>query len=259
LKENILENSSAVEDILGYAICTASVNELVNKILLGFTSSVRCSWLACLNAHSYAVTLEDADFTKALKSCDWLVPDGAGMVLASRILGGKIRQRITGSDIFYALNARLNELGGYSVFFLGSSEACLVDIRNRMARDYPGIRFAGCYSPPFKPVYTENELELMMQAVNNSNADVLWVGMTAPKQEKWLYQHSGQLNVKFAAAIGAVFDFYTGRVTRAHPVLQRLGLEWLSRFMQEPRRLFKRTFVSIPVFLLKLFKHRMFR
>lgn len=249
--------SSTVEDILGYAICTASINELVNEITLGFASSVDSRWLACMNPHSYVVALDDADFTVALKSADWLVPDGAGMLLASRVLGGKIRQRITGCDVFYALNGRLNESGGSSVFFLGASEACLADIRNKMARDYPNIRFAGCYSPPFKPDYSDAENDVMIQAVNNSNADVLWVGMTAPKQEKWIYQHSGRLNVKFAAAIGAVFDFYTGRVRRSHPVFQRLGLEWLPRLIQEPRRLWQRNFVSTPVFLFKLLKRRM--
>lgn len=240
------------EDILGYATCASPIDHLIGSVVFHVTSAESCAWLACLNPHSYVVALGDIEFSMALNEADWLVPDGAGIVLASRVLGGVIRQRITGSDIFYALNERMNEIGNFSVFFLGATEECLADIQLRMARDYPNIRFAGCYSPPFKPEYSDAEIEAMISVVNRSGADVLWVGMTAPKQEKWLHRYSDRLNVKFAAAIGAVFDFYTGRVQRSHPVFQKLGLEWLPRLIQEPRRLWRRNFVSTPIFILKL-------
>jgi len=170
-------------------------------------------------------------------------------VLASYLLGGNIRQRITGSDIFSALNSKANELGGFSVFFLGSTLDRLEEIRARMERDYPQIRFAGSYSPPFKQDYTGDELDAMVAAINQVRPDILWVGMTAPKQEKWIHQNLHRLDVRFAAAIGAVFDFYTGRVARSHPIFQRLGLEWLPRLVQEPRRLWRRMFISAPVFM----------
>lgn len=249
----------SAEDILGYATCASSIDCIISSMICHVASTEPCAWLACLNPHSYVVALDDVEFSTALKKADWLVPDGAGIVLASRVLGGAIRQRITGSDIFYALNERMNEVGGFSVFFLGATDECLADIQLRMARDYPNVRFAGCYSPPFKPEYSEAEIEAMISAINRAGADVLWVGMTAPKQEKWLYRHSDRLNVKFAAAIGAVFDFYTGRVKRSHPVFQKAGLEWLPRLVQEPRRLWRRNFVSTPVFLLKLLQRRFFR
>lgn len=254
-----MNNQTITENILGYATCTLSVDQLVESVVSAAKLPTRCAWLACLNPHSYVVALDDDEFTLALKYADWLVPDGAGIVLASKVLGGGIRQRITGSDVFYALNARMNEIGNFSVFFLGATEECLADIQLRMARDYPKVHFAGCYSPPFKPEYSEAEIEAMISAINESGADVLWVGMTAPKQEKWIYHYSDRLNVKFAAAIGAVFDFYTGRVKRSHPVFQRMGLEWLPRLIQEPRRLWQRNFVSTPIFLMKLLKSRIFR
>jgi N-acetylglucosaminyldiphosphoundecaprenol N-acetyl-beta-D-mannosaminyltransferase len=118
-----------------------------------------------------------------------------------------------------------------------------------MAVDYPNVRVAGTYSPPFKKTYSKEEVDAMAAAINEAAPDVLWVGMTAPKQEKWIHDQRDRLNVKFAAAIGAVFDFYTGRVKRSHPAFQRLGLEWLPRLVQEPRRLWRRMFVSAPVFL----------
>ncbi|MGC3982223.1 MAG: WecB/TagA/CpsF family glycosyltransferase [Steroidobacteraceae bacterium] len=235
--------------MLGYDLTTQSLSQCVDEIVTHISSSRRASWLACLNPHSYAVACQDARFRQSLRSADWLIPDGVGIVLASMIMRGTIRQRITGADIFMTLHARLNDLGGKSVFFLGASEATLADIRVRMAEQFPNVRVAGTYSPPFKANYTEAELQDMAMAINASGADVLWVGMTAPKQEKWIMDNLPALNVRFAGAIGAVFDFFTGRVPRSSPLFQKLGLEWLPRLMRQPRRLWRRTFVSAPVFL----------
>jgi N-acetylglucosaminyldiphosphoundecaprenol N-acetyl-beta-D-mannosaminyltransferase len=101
------------------------------------------------------------------------------------------------------------------------------------------------------------ELEAMIAAINQASPDILWVGMTAPKQEKWIHQNLHRLDVRFAAAIGAVFDFYTGRVIRSHPVFQRLGLEWLPRLIQEPGRLWRRMFISAPVFMWHVVRARL--
>jgi len=116
--------------------------------------------------------------------------------------------------------------------------------------DYPQVTIAGTYSPPFKPEYTSEEKQHMVELVNESAADVLWVGMTAPKQEKWIHQLQSGLDVPFAGAIGAVFDFYTGQIKRSPAVFQKLGLEWLPRLIQEPKRLWRRMFLSAPIFLL---------
>jgi len=154
------------------------------------------------------------------------------------------------------LSERLNALGGYSYFFLGSTEECLADIRTRLAQDYPNIRFAGSYSPPYKPEFSDEDNRLMVEAINAASPDVLWVGMTAPKQEKWIFQNKDRLNVKFIGAIGAVFDFYTSRVQRSHPIFQKLGLERLPRLCREPRRLWRRNFISTPKFLWLVMKQR---
>lgn len=252
------------EDILGYAVDALSVEECVDSVfssIEGHPSSAGqvagvCRWLACWNPHSYAVALHDDAFRSALLHADWLIPDGAGVVLASRMMGGSIRARVTGSDVFEGLHRRMNEARGMSVFFLGTTEQTLATIRQRMARDYPGIRVAGACSPPFKPTYSAEELEVMIQAINEAAPDVLWVGMTAPKQEKWIFENQPRLAVKFAGAVGAVFDFYAGTVARSDPVFQRVGLEWLPRLLREPRRLWRRTFVSAPLFLWHVLKRR---
>lgn len=244
----------AQENVLGYGVVDYSVADCTDAIMdtlmqaNGAEARV-CDWLACLNPHSYAVALEDSDFSLALHHANWLIPDGVGVVWASRLLGGHIKERVTGSDIFFGLHQRMNAQGGLSVFFLGASEATLAQIRTRVALDYPHVRVAGTWSPPFKPTYSALELDEMVGAINAARPDVLWVGMTAPKQEKWIFENRARLDVRFAAAVGAVFDFYTGNVKRSHPVFQRLGLEWLPRLLQQPRRLWRRMFVSAPIFV----------
>ena len=255
--------SKVVEDIAGYAVYTLGVRACVmdmvalinDERLVGADVSGR--WLACMNPHSYVAALDDAPFSWALLAADWLIPDGTGIVLASKILGGKIRERITGSDIFRGVLEELNRIGGFSMFFLGSTEETLAVIRTRMAVDFPNVRVAGTYSPPFKPIFSDEDNELMMAAIHAAAPDVLWVGMTAPKQEKWIYENRDRLNVKFAAAVGAVFDFYTEKVKRSHPAFQKIGLEWLPRLMREPKRLWRRNFVSTPLFLLMILKEKM--
>lgn len=244
------------DSILGFKVDVAAAEQCSAEIFALLQQPGK-RWLACFNPHSYVESLKDPHFTAALQAADWLVPDGVGVVIASRILGGNIRERVTGSGIFYGLHKRMQEQGGMSVFFLGATEETLAEIRVRMARDYPAIRVAGTYSPPFKPEYSRAELDEMISAVNAAKPDVLWVGMTAPKQEKWIYDNLPQLDVKFAGAIGAVFDFYTGRVKRSHPVFRRLGLEWLPRLLQQPKRLWRRMFVSAPIFVAHVLQQRL--
>jgi len=243
------------ENILGYDIEAVSVEGCADSLFQSLREGKR-TWLACFNPHSYAVTMKDEIFSRALKAADWLVPDGAGVVLASCLLGGAIHGRVTGSDVFAGLHKRMNAVGGMSVFFLGATDETLKLMRQRMASDYPNIKVAGSYSPPFKPTYSPAELDEMINAINAAGADVLWVGMTAPKQESFIFENRARLNVKFAAAVGAVFDFYTGNVKRSHPLFQRMGLEWLPRLIQEPQRLWQRMFVSAPVFIWHVVRQR---
>lgn len=244
------------ENILGYQVTTMDIKASIQKITSWIDSDAQQKIFVCANPHSLVEARHDPLFQQALHTGDLVTPDGTGIVLASKILGGAIGERVTGSDIFWGLSAALNETEDKSYFFLGSSEATLAAIKQKMSWEYPNIRFAGCYSPPYKPGFSKEDSRLMVEAVNKAKPDVLWVGMTAPKQEKWLHEHRDQLNVKFMGAIGAVFDFYVGNVTRSHPLFQKMGLEWLPRLIQEPRRLFRRNFISSPIFIGMVLKQR---
>jgi N-acetylglucosaminyldiphosphoundecaprenol N-acetyl-beta-D-mannosaminyltransferase len=244
------------EMILGYSVDTLSLNECTASVIKCLGSSKNPQWLACLNPHSYVVGMEDEIFSLALKDADWLIPDGVGVVLASRLLGDEIKQRVSGPDFFFSLHDEINRIGGKRVFFLGGANETLSRILENMERDYPDIQVAGTYSPPFKDSFSAEEIEEMVASINAANADILWVGLSAPKQEKWIYENCDRLNVKFIGAIGAVFDFYAGTVRRSPLIFQKLGLDWLPRLLQQPRRLWRRMFVSAPIFVWHVLKIR---
>jgi N-acetylglucosaminyldiphosphoundecaprenol N-acetyl-beta-D-mannosaminyltransferase len=244
------------EEILGYKVNTFSVDECADQLFQSLQAGER-TWLACFNPHSYTVALKDKVFARALKDADWLVPDGSGVVLASRLLGGSINERVTGSDVFAGLQNHMNAAGSMRVFFLGSTEETLDLIKTRMARDYPAIKVAGAFSPPFKDVYSSVEIGEMVKAINSAAPDVLWIGLSAPKQEKFIFENRARLNVNFVAAVGAVFDFYSGNVKRDKDSwFLNHGMEWLPRLLQEPGRLWRRMFVSAPVFVWHVIKQK---
>ena len=244
------------EDILGFSITTRDKDACVDQICTWIRSEEKGRYFVCANPHSLEIARNDRFFSAAIKEADIVTPDGMGMLVASRILGGRIHERITGSGIFRELSRILNRGGGCRYFFLGSTEENLARLCDEMQKDFPDIEIAGTYSPPYKPEFSTEESQDMVEAVNNAKPDVLWVGMTAPKQEKWIYQNKDRLNVSFIGAVGAVFDFYVGSVKRSHPWFLKHGLEWLPRLIQEPRRLWDRTFISAPMFFMRVLMQR---
>jgi N-acetylglucosaminyldiphosphoundecaprenol N-acetyl-beta-D-mannosaminyltransferase len=125
-----------------------------------------------------------------------------------------------------------------------------------MESDFPNIRVVGTFSPPFKEEFSHAENLMMIETINRAKPDVVWIGMTAPKQEKWTYENREKLDVKVLGPVGAVFDFYTGNVKRPPKIFQEWGLEWLPRFFREPRRLWRRNLISNPKFILQAIRDR---
>ena len=209
-----------------------------------------------INAHSYNTAQEDEAFAEALSKGDYLIPDGASIVKACRWLKAESqpKERIAGWDLFIFEMERLNDKGKMTndklrVMFLGSSEEVLALIRERAAVDYPHLDII-TYSPPFKPEFSDEDNQTMIQAINDAAPDLLWIGMTAPKQEKWTYRHWSELNINcHCGTIGAVFDFYAGTVKRAPLWWQRHSLEWLYRLLKEPRRMWRRYIIGNAKFL----------
>ena len=219
-------------------ISTISIDENTKKII------------ATINPHSYITAKGDKDFENALHASDTLLPDGSGIVLAAKHIKKETIKKIAGTDLHLHLLNQLNNNNG-KCFYMGSSQNTLDKIHEKISREYPNI-IVDSYSPPFKPEFSVEDNETIIARVNAFNPDVLFVGMTAPKQEKWLVRNKDELHFKIAAPIGAVFDFYAGTVERSSQFWIDLHLEWLPRLFKEPRRLWRRNFVSTPLFLIDM-------
>jgi len=203
-----------------------------------------------INAFSYNNARNDSLFQDALLKGDVLIPDGMSIVYACKWLKAKCRptHRVAGYDLFDFEMCKLNERGG-KVMFLGSCDKVLDRIREKAATSYPNLQVI-TYSPPFKSEFTEEENQQMINAINEANPDLLWVGMTAPKQEKWTYQNWDRLKIHcHVGTVGAVFDFFAGTRKRAPKFIQELGFEWLYRLLIEPRRMWRRYVVGNTKFL----------
>ena len=211
-----------------------------------------------INAHSFNTAQKDALFAEALANGDYLIPDGASIVKACRWLKAKSqpKERIAGWDLFMIEMKRLNEKGG-RVMFMGSSEKVLTLIRKKAKVDYPRLDVV-TYSPPYKPEFSDDDNKAIIDAINKANPDLLWIGMTAPKQEKWTYAHWNELNIHcHVGTIGAVFDFYAGTARRAPQWWQDHSLEWLYRLVTEPKRMWRRYVIGNPLFLWNILKEKM--
>jgi N-acetylglucosaminyldiphosphoundecaprenol N-acetyl-beta-D-mannosaminyltransferase len=205
-----------------------------------------------INAYSYVVAKHDKQFKNVLKSSDILLPDGFPIVFAARLLGrSTTMKKIAGADLFHYEMKQLNQLTG-SCFFLGASPETLMNIKEKAHSDYPNVKVF-CYSPPFKREFSKQDNAKIISEINNVKPDVLFIGMTAPKQEKWIYQNIKALNIGTACSIGAVFDFYAGMVKRPSKIWINLGLEWFIRMINEPKRLWKRYLIYSPLFFIDLF------
>lgn len=215
-----------------------------------------------INAHSFNVAQKDALFAEALAKGDYLIPDGASIVKACRWLKAKSQpqERVAGWDLFQLemerLNGNMTNGAKPKVMFMGSSEKVLSLIKERAAKEYPNIEVA-TYSPPYKPEFSDEDNTAIINAINEANPDLLWIGMTAPKQEKWTYKHWNELDIHcHVGTIGAVFDFFAGTAERAPKWWQEHSLEWLYRLIKEPKRMWRRYVLGNPLFLWNICKEK---
>ena len=220
-----------------------------------------------INAHSYNTARKDSLFAEALTNGDVLLPDGVSIVMACKWIKAKSlpKERIAGWDLFAfemeKLERESEELRtkceeSKIVMFMGSSQKVLDLIVKRAAEVYPHLKVV-TYSPPYKPEFTDEDNKAIIDAIHAANPDLLWIGMTAPKQEKWTYSHWKELNIHcHVGSIGAVFDFFAGTMKRAPMWWQDHGLEWLYRLLKEPKRMWRRYIIGNTLFLWNMVKEK---
>lgn len=205
----------------------------------------KCQVINTISPNSYGLSTKDKEFERALKTSDFLVLDGVYFALARLLLEGKNIRKNQGPDVFDHFINRFKEKNG-KVFFLGSSEETLEKIESRIHAKFPLIEVR-TYSPPFKAVFSEEDNKTMIENVNDFKPDILFVGMTCPKQEKWAIKHREQLEAKLAICIGNVFDWFAGTQKSIHPFWFKIRLGWLARIFVRPE-VFKRNIANQMIF-----------
>jgi N-acetylglucosaminyldiphosphoundecaprenol N-acetyl-beta-D-mannosaminyltransferase len=176
-----------------------------------------------------------------------VLPDGAPVALAASWIGRREAKQVSGSDVFDQICRGAGRR--YRHFFYGSTEDVLSLLRRRVSDLYPGIDVVGTHSPPFRPLTEEERVEEAAM-INAARPDIIWVGLGAPKQDLWMAANRAHLNAPVLVGVGAVFDFVSGRKRRAPEAMRAVGLEWLYRLLQEPRRLWRRYLVANTSFVL---------
>jgi len=234
-------------NILGTGFSRINMKDTL-KTIEKFITNSRKSQVCVTNAYSLVLMQKDKEFKDITNSASLIVTDGKPLVWISRLYGEPIPERVAGPDLVYELS-KTSAKKGCRLFFLGSNSTTLERMVENLKGMFPSLRIAGVYSPSFKSQFSERENEEIISLINKVKADVLFVGLGAPKQEKWIWEHKNELQVPVLIGVGAAFDFIAGTVKRAPNWMQKCGLEWLFRLCQEPARLWRRYLIGNLIFL----------
>ncbi|MGA2417800.1 MAG: WecB/TagA/CpsF family glycosyltransferase [Candidatus Staskawiczbacteria bacterium] len=242
-KENNFGKESVL-DFLGNKINIATIKEAVEKISDWIKlERHKKHWMIVTGMHGIVEAEKHADFKYIISQADFFVPDGISLVWLARLKGFNIKKRVSGTDLMQEF-FKVADKEGFSNYFYGDTE----DTLEKMSKNFPNLKIAGSYSPPFREL-TKEEDEEIIEKINQANPDVLWVALGLPKQEKWIFRHRERLNVPVIIGVGAAFKFLSGEVKRAPAWIGNLGFEWLWRFFKEPKVTWKRVFIDTPFFI----------
>ena len=232
-------------NIMGVDIAAINMKWLVGYISDNL-SGLSGDYICVSNVHTVVTAYEDPEYRKVQNGGIMAIPDGAPLSVLGRRKGFTDMGRTTGPDLMGEI-FRISVERGYRHFFYGSTEETLGKLAERLEAEYGKIRIAGMYSPPFGPVADREDAEIV-RLINEAEADFVWVGLGAPKQERWMAAHQGRVK-GLMIGVGAGFDYVAGNIKRAPEWMQRGNLEWVYRLMQEPRRLFGRYLHTNVVFV----------
>jgi N-acetylglucosaminyldiphosphoundecaprenol N-acetyl-beta-D-mannosaminyltransferase len=236
-------------NILGVGVSAIAMQQAVDQIACWIEHGVR-SYVVVCPVYTVMQCRERPDLRQIVNRAGMVTPDGMPLVFLSRWMGHKHVSRVYGPDLMLAFSERSAQRG-YRQFYYGGAPGVADELAGVLADRFPGLQVAGTYSPPFRDV-GEMEDEAVIEQINAASPDVIWVGLGSPKQDYWVARHRDLLAAPVLIAIGAAFDFHTGRVSQAPKWMQRSALEWLYRLLVEPKRLWKRYLVYNPLFILAM-------
>ncbi len=232
-------------NILGVEIAAINMDWLIDFTSKNI-SQLSGDYMCVSNVHTTVMSYEDPEYRAIQNGGIMAIPDGGPLSSLGRHRGFAEMQRTTGPSYMEEI-LKLSEQYGWRHFFYGATEETLMKLRVRLVEQYPNLQIADMYSPPFRPL-TEEEDKLVIERINEAKPDFVWIGLGAPKQEKWMADHQGKLQ-GFMVGVGAAFDYLAGNIHRAPAWMQRSNLEWLYRLLQDPKRLFKRYLVTNSKFI----------
>lgn len=225
-------DSMQICKILKVNIAVTTMQKTVQYIM-EHLEMLRGKYICVSNVHTTVMAYEDEHYRTVQNSAVLALPDGKPLSVVSRKRGFKEAKRVTGPDLMLELFQK-----PLRHYFYGGKEETLVILEKKLREKYPDIQIAGMYSPPFRPLSEEEDKEAI-ENINRARADIVWVGLGAPKQENWMYDHQDKVNA-LMIGVGAGFDYHAGIIKRAPMWMQKLSLEWLYRLFQDPKRLWKR-------------------
>jgi len=207
----------------------------------------QCHSITVTGFHGLWEGFRDAHLRDILNSADLWIADGIAPILIARVRGIRNMRRIPGAELMEAFFQLANQ-ERYGSFFYGDTNQTLALLRNSLERRYPGHKICGTHSPPFRPLTLEED-NRVIEMINESKPEVVWVGLGMPKQDRWVFEHKDRLHAPIAIGVGAAFGFHAGTIKRVPKVIGEIGLEWLWRFAMEPKKLWRRDLIDGPRFL----------
>lgn len=232
------------ENFLGVDVCNQTYEQIISSLLNDIENNKK-SFIVAINPEKIMKAQEDPDLLELLNKADYQIPDGIGVILASRLKGGKIRKRVTGIDMMLALCEAANQ-HGKKVFLYGAKPGRAEEAKQKLEERFPALHIVGVLDGYVK------DKELIAETINHANPDIIFVAKGSPAQEYWILENMHHLAPKVYQGVGGSFDVISGHIKRAPVAFQKLGLEWLYRLMKEPWR-WKRQLI-LPKFLLKALK-----
>lgn len=237
-------------NILGVNINVTNMEETVNVITENL-DDIKGDYICVSNVHTTVMSYEDESYKEIQNSGFMALPDGKPLSIISKKRGFSEAERVTGPDLMGEIFA-ISEKKGYTHYFYGSTEETLTKLNHKLKKKYPNIKIVGMHSPPFRDLTKAEDIYITKQ-INESNADFVWVGLGAPKQEIWMSNHKNKVN-SVMIGVGAGFDYFAENIKRAPNIIQNLSMEWLYRLLQDPKRLLKRYFFTNIKFIYMIIK-----
>jgi N-acetylglucosaminyldiphosphoundecaprenol N-acetyl-beta-D-mannosaminyltransferase len=233
--------------VLGVNVDAVQIPDAISRIENWIAAGERGRYVTLTNVHAVMEAHHDASFQQVLNQAAMVCPDGMPLVWLGRLRGLGLQRRVYGPDLFWDF-CRATQSRHYKHYFYGGAPGVADRLAQQLQQTFPGVRIAGCYSPPFRSL-SDAEKSAVVKMINQAAPDLLWVGLGCPKQEFWMHEYAGLLNVPVMLGVGQAFDIYAGNLRQAPGWMREHGLEWLFRLCLEPRRLWKRYLVYNTGFL----------